>query len=73
MIYNLSRVADIFAIPLWIIMLVYFISIDDKTAIEWVLLLFALMGLLADGLFSYDFVKSGELKKTIDPILSESK
>ena len=65
MLYNLNRVADIFAIPLWIIMLIYFISIDKNTAIEWILLGFAVIGLLADGLFTADFVKSGELSRVI--------
>ena len=55
-IKGLPHIADIFAIPLWLIMILYFYRIENKTPVEYVLFLFGSTGLLLDGLFSAYYV-----------------
>ena len=45
-IKSLPPIADIFAIPLWLIMILYFYRIENKTLIEYVLFLFGSIGLV---------------------------
>jgi len=58
MIKSLPHIADIFAIPLWLIMILYFYRIENKTPVEYVLLLFGTTGLVLDCLFSAYYVFS---------------
>jgi hypothetical protein len=60
-----SHIADIFAIPFWIILILFLISVEiDRESIlcragKILSLLFAICGLALDLAFSIDFVKIG--------------
>jgi hypothetical protein len=56
MLDKISRVADVLAIPFWILLFFYFMTIENKTIVEYILLFFAMMGLALDTVFSLDFI-----------------
>jgi hypothetical protein len=53
--YNLSHIGDILAIPFFFLLIIYFNSIPQKNILEYILLIFSLIALLADIFYSYDF------------------
>ena len=52
---NLSHYGDILAIPLFFLLVVYFYNIKNKTAMEYILLLFAIGGFVLDVFYTYLF------------------
>ena len=52
---SINRWGDIFAIPFFFLLIIYFYNIQDKTYFEWVLFLFSITGFIADSLFTYQF------------------
>lgn len=50
---NLSHIGDILAIPLFFILFVYFYKLNNKTLLEYFLMLFALSGFILDTYFTY--------------------
>jgi hypothetical protein len=59
-IMYISHVCDIFAIPFFGIMFIYFYNIENKNKVEYILFLFALLGLILDSVFSYSFLTDSE-------------
>ena len=55
---DIVRIADVFAIPAFLALLLYFLAKPEKTFIEWGFLVFALIGLILDSYFTYDFLFS---------------
>ncbi len=53
---NIFRYADIVALPFFLIMIIYFIKIKDKSTIEHILTFFAFIGFIVDYKSSYDFL-----------------
>jgi hypothetical protein len=54
-IKKLPHYGDILAIPFFILLSIYFYHIENKNTVEYVLLLFALGGLVADMIFTLLF------------------
>jgi hypothetical protein len=56
-IKNIPKYADILAIPCFGLMTYYFLSIENqKTVIEYLLLLFGISGLILDTVFTIQFI-----------------
>ena len=53
---NFSHYGDILAIPLFALLVIYFYNIEDKSTIEYVLLLFSISGFILDILYTYIFL-----------------
>jgi hypothetical protein len=53
---NLAHYGDLLAIPFFIITLYYFYVIERKTLLEWIIIVFLVICLLGDILFSYIFL-----------------
>ena len=51
-----ERVADLLAIPFFLLALLYLLKKQQKTVIEWILLLFMLIGFLLDIIFTLNFL-----------------
>ena len=56
-INSLSHFGDIFAIPLFALMIFYFNQIEQKTQIEYVLYFFSICGFILDIIFTYLYYK----------------
>ena len=54
-INNLCHYGDILAIPFFAILVYYFYGIENKTLLEYILLLFSASGFLLDILYTYIF------------------
>jgi hypothetical protein len=52
---NLSHYGDILAIPFFGLLVLYFYGIDNKTPMEYVLLVFSAMGFVLDIFYTYLF------------------
>ena len=52
----LSHYGDILAIPFFILASIYFYSIEHKTPLEYILLIFSVTGAIADILFTAQFL-----------------
>jgi hypothetical protein len=50
---SISHFGDIFAIPLFALMIFYFNHIEHKTQIEYVLYFFSICGFILDIIFTY--------------------
>jgi hypothetical protein len=59
---NIIHIADILAIPLFLLMIIYFSQKQNKTIIEYILLLFGIGGLIFDICFSIYYIF---MKKTL--------
>jgi hypothetical protein len=57
MIYNLDHYGDILAIPFFILSSYYFYKKKNRTIIEYFLLLFSIIGTIADIIFTLNFFK----------------
>ena len=57
-VMNIVHYADILAIPLFLLLTIYFYRKHNRTFIENILLLFAISGFVLDSYFSYQFVFS---------------
>ena len=55
-IKNFSHYGDILAIPFFALLVIYFYNIEDKSTIEYVLLLFSISGFILDVLYTYIFL-----------------
>lgn len=55
-IKNFSHYGDILAIPFFALLVIYFYKIEDKSTIEYVLLLFSISGFILDILYTYIFL-----------------
>ena len=55
-IKNFSHYGDILAIPLFALLVIYFYNIEDKSTIEYILLLFSISGFILDILYTYIFL-----------------
>lgn len=53
---NLAHYGDLLAIPFFIITIYYFYLIERKTLLEWIIIVFLVICLLGDILFSYIFL-----------------
>ena len=60
-IIHFIHIADIFAIPCFMILVYYFYSKKSKTKIEYFLYAFAIIGLILDMLFSIYVFKNQKL------------
>ena len=58
MIKNLENYADILAIPFFILLTYYFIIKSNKNNLEYMLMIFAIIGVIADFYFSINFLYS---------------
>jgi hypothetical protein len=56
LIKNSFHIADILAIPLFVLMVYYFYNIKNKNTTEYVLFLFAISGLMLDIVFTISFL-----------------
>jgi hypothetical protein len=57
-IRDISHIGDILAIPLFLIAIIYFYQIKNKSIIEYILLLFATSGFILDVLFTIQYFNS---------------
>lgn len=55
-IKNISHYGDILAIPFFALLMIYFYNIEDKSIIEYVLLMFSISGFILDILYTYVFL-----------------
>lgn len=55
-IKNVSHYGDILAIPFFALLMIYFYNIEDKSIIEYVLLMFSISGFILDILYTYVFL-----------------
>jgi hypothetical protein len=55
-IRDAERVADLIAIPFFLLALLYLLQKRNKTLIEWILLLFVYVGFVLDTIFTLDFL-----------------
>lgn len=62
-IKNCSHYGDILAIPFFALLVIYFYNIEDKTIIEYVLLLFSISGFILDILYTYIFLSHSNSSK----------
>lgn len=53
---NLSHYGDIIAIPFFAMLVIYFYNIQNKSTIEYILLLFSISGFLLDIIYTYLFL-----------------
>lgn len=53
---NLSHYGDIFAIPLFGLMITYFYNIENKSLTEEILFYFSIFGFVLDVLYTYIFL-----------------
>jgi hypothetical protein len=53
---NIIHYADIIAIPMFILLSIYFINKKNKTSIENILMLFAICGAIIDSYFTCHFL-----------------
>lgn len=51
-----SHYGDILAIPFFALLVIYFYNIENKTIIEYILLLFSISGFILDILYTYIFI-----------------
>ena len=56
MIAILVRLADVIAVPLFLLAFIYFWGIPHKTTTEWILLIFSAGGFLLDLVFTLSFL-----------------
>ena len=55
-IKNFSHYGDILAIPFFALLVIYFYNIENKSTLEYVLLLFSIGGFILDILYTYIFL-----------------
>lgn len=53
---NISNIADILAIPFFLLLSIYFYRLENKTQLEYILFLFSLSGFILDLFFTYLFL-----------------
>lgn len=57
MINNLVHYGDVLAIPFFILLSIYFYRKKNKNILEYILLIFSVIGTIADILFTSQFLK----------------
>jgi hypothetical protein len=57
---NLSHYGHILAIPFFGLLILYFYGIENKSSIEYVLLIFSVLGFILDIFYTYLFYKSSK-------------
>lgn len=55
-IENFSHYGDILAIPFFALLVIYFYNIENKSTIEYILLLFSIIAFILDILYTYIFL-----------------
>lgn len=55
---HLSNYGDILAIPFFALLVIYFYNIQNKSNIEYLLLLFSISGLILDILYTFIFLSN---------------
>jgi hypothetical protein len=55
-IKNACHYGDILAIPFFALLVIYFYTIENKTTIEYLLLLFSISGFILDIFYTYIFL-----------------
>ena len=55
-IKNVSHYGDILAIQFFALLVIYFYNIENKSTIEYILLLFSISGFILDILYTYIFL-----------------
>ena len=55
---KLAHYGDMIAIPFFIITLIYFFNIENKTNLEYLIILFLTISLICDVVFTYIFMTS---------------
>jgi hypothetical protein len=58
LINNINHIGDVFAIPLFALLAVYLYQIENKTPVEYILLAFAIVGFIADIIFTVLFLRN---------------
>ena len=58
-IKKMLHYGDILAIPFFGLSVIYFYNIEHKSTIEYALLMFSILGFIADVLFTYIFLSYG--------------
>ena len=53
---NISHIGDIFAIPFFFLLIIYFHQIEHRNTTENILFLFSILGFVLDVFFTYLFV-----------------
>lgn len=56
--HHLSHYGDIAAIPVFILIIIYFYQIENKNPFEWMIFSFSIIGLLFDIYFTIMFILS---------------
>ena len=56
-IQNLAHYADVLAIPFFLLMIIYFYSIPQKTIIEYLLFIFSICGFILDIIFTFIYFR----------------
>lgn len=62
---DISHIGDILAIPLFLISIIYFYQIKNKTFIEYILLLFTISGFILDIIFTIVYFKNKRINKRV--------
>jgi len=60
---KLTHIGDIFAIPFFLLSVIYFYNKENKTFLENILFLFSIACLLIDSTFSYFYISGVKRKK----------
>ncbi len=58
---NIAHYADIIAIPLFLLLFIYFYNIEHKTPFEYLLFFFSISGLILDIIFTAQFFMNNNL------------
>jgi hypothetical protein len=56
MMQNISHYGDMIAIPFFALLAIYFYMIDEKTPIEYILMVFGISGFFLDIFYTYLFL-----------------
>jgi hypothetical protein len=57
---NISHYGDVLAIPFFALLVIYFATIEHKTIMEFVLLLFSICGFFLDIVYTIQFLSPGQ-------------
>jgi len=55
-LHSMSHWGDLLAIPGFALLIYYFYNLEEKTILEYLLLLFSITALILDILFTYEFL-----------------
>jgi len=55
-IHNISHYGDIFAIPFFALLSIYFYMMENKTTMEYIFMIFSMLGFVLDIFYTYLFL-----------------